>query len=126
MKKGQFYYVDFCGNKGSEINEIHLAILFNLPSVKNMLFCIPLTSPKEKHFKSKVAFENRNHNELKYQNLIYIDQTDSIALLDQMRTISIKRLLHEFIKDNEITILNEKNIRLLKVKLNKIFKIIFE
>ena len=30
----------------------------NITMYKNMLFCIPLTSPKEKHFKSPEAFKN--------------------------------------------------------------------
>lgn len=70
-----------------------MGILFTIPKVKNMVFCIPLTSPKQKHFKSIEAFNNRNHRELKYQNLVYIDTTDSIALLDQMRTIAVQRLI---------------------------------
>ena len=70
MKNGQIYHISFSGYKGSEINNIHLGIIFLIPNVKNMLFCIPLTSPKEKHFKSREAFKDRNHNELKYQNLI--------------------------------------------------------
>ena len=69
MQSGQIYHINFNGNKGSEINKIHLGIVFNLPNVKNMVFCIPLTSPKEKHFKTLDAFSNRNHNELKYQNI---------------------------------------------------------
>ena len=96
MKNGEIYYINFKGNKGSEINNIHLGIIFTIPKVKNMVFFIPLTSPKQKHFKNIEAFNNRNHNELKYQNLIYIDKTDSIALLDQIRTISINRLIKSY------------------------------
>ena len=117
MKNGEIYYINFNGNKGSEINNIHLGIIFTIPKIKNMLFCIPLTSPKEKHFKSLKAFENRNHNELKYQNLIYIDETDSIALLDQMRTISTFRL-----KQSYNVVLNIKNINLIFNKINKYIK----
>ena len=119
----EIYHINFSGYKGSEINNIHLGIIFNLPNVKNMLFCIPLTSPKEKHFKTIEAFSNRNHNELRYQNLIYINQTDSIALLDQIRTISIKRLLHEY-KDekNNSIILNNSNILLINIKVLKYLK----
>lgn len=61
-----------------------------------MVFCIPLTSPKAKHFKDLQSFNNRNHLNLKYQNLIYIKRTDSIALLDQMRSISTYRLLKPY------------------------------
>ena len=123
MKNGQIYHINFSGYKGSEINNIHLGIIFNLPNVKNMLFCIPLTSPKEKHFKTIEAFNNRNHNELRYQNLIYINQTDSIALLDQIRTISIKRLLNEYKDaDNQNLILTNENLSLINTKLIKYLK----
>ena len=117
MKNGEIYYIDFKGNRGSEINNIHLGIIFTIPKVKNMVFCIPLTSPKEKHFKNIEAFKNRNHNELKYQNLIYIDKTDSIALLDQIRTISIQRL----IKSYNVT-LDVSHINLIITKVNKFIK----
>ena len=102
MKNGEIYYIDFKGNRGSEIN---------------MVFCIPLTSPKEKHFKNIEAFNSRNHNELKYQNLIYIDKTDSIALLDQIRTISTQRL----IKSYNVT-LDISHINLIIIKVNKFIK----
>ena len=101
---GRIYYINFSGNKGSEINKTHLGIIFSIPKVKNMVFCIPLTSPKIKRFKT--------------QNLVYIDQTDSIALLDQMRSISIHRLLKPY---NDIT-LNEKNINILTTKTIKYLK----
>ena len=117
MKNGEIYLIDFKGNRGSEINNIHLGIIFTIPKVKNMVFCIPLTSPKEKHFKNIEAFSNRNHNELKYQNLIYIDKTDSIALLDQIRTISIQRL----IKSYNVT-LDISHINLIIIKVNKFIK----
>lgn len=116
---GQIFYIDFSGNKGSKINKIHPAIIFTVPKSNNMVFCIPLTSPKEKHFKDLESFKNRNHLKLKHQSLVYIDQTDSIATLDQMRMISIKRLLNP-IKRN--LILNEKNINLLIVKATKYLK----
>lgn len=117
MKNGQIYNIDFNGNKGSEINKIHLGIIFTIPKSNNMLFCIPLTSPKEKHFKRFSIFENRNHLQLKHQSLVYIDQTDSIATLDQMRMISIKRLLNPY----KNVILNDKNIKLF-VKSTKYLK----
>ena len=122
MKNGEIYYIDFSGFRGSEINSIHLGIVFSLPKVQNMLFCIPLTSPREKHFKSNIAFINRNHNELKYQNLIYIDQTDSIALLDQIRMISIKRVLQSYKINTKRVLLNELNINLLQIKVTKYLK----
>ena len=84
-----------------------------------MVFCIPLNSTKEKHFKTVNDFNSRNYLELRYQNLVYIDQTDSIALLDQMRSISIKRLLSTYYD----IVLNDKNIQLLSLKAIKYFKI---
>ena len=70
MKNGEIYYINFKGNIGNEINKIHLGIVFLIPKIDNMIFCIPLTSPKEKHFKDLNSFKKRNHRELKYQNLI--------------------------------------------------------
>lgn len=119
MVDGQINYIDFKGSIGREINNIHLGVIFTLPQIKDLVFCIPLTSPKEKHFKDLESFKNRNHLKLKHQSLVYIDQTDSIATLDQMRMISIKRLLNP-IKRN--LILNEKNINLLIVKATKYLK----
>lgn len=113
MVNGEIYNIDFSGNKGSEINNIHLGIIFKIPGINNMVFCIPLISPKVNHFKTIKDFNSRNYLELKYQNLVYIDQTDSIALLDQMRSISVKRLLNKYHKN---TILNNKNIKLLTTK----------
>lgn len=118
MINGQIYNINFNGNKGSEINSVHLGIIFTMPRIKNMVFCIPLTSPKEKHFKSIEAFNERNHLELKYQHLVYINQTDSIALLDQIRSISTQRLLNAY---NDV-ILDEQNIQLLIAKLSKYLK----
>ena len=114
MKNGEIYYINFKGNIDNEINKIHLGIVFLIPKIDNMIFCIPLTSPKEKHFKDLKSFEKRNHRELKYQNLIYIDKTDSIALLDQIRTISIKRVIKSY-----NIILDTKNINLIITKVNK-------
>ena len=123
MKNGQIYHINFKGNKGTEINNIHLGIIFTIPHVSNMFFCIPLTSPKEKHFKTKEAFDKRDHLKLKHQTLIYIDQTDSIALLDQIRTISEKRLLNAY-KDinNDGIVLTTKNLKLIETKTPKYLK----
>ncbi len=71
MKNGQIYNIDFNGSKGSEINKIHLGIIFTIPKSNNMSFCIPLTSPKEKHFKDASSFEHRIHLQLKHQSLVY-------------------------------------------------------
>lgn len=118
MKNGQIYNINFNGNIGSEINSIHLGIIYKIPKVKNMIFCIPLTSPKPKHFKSTKDYNLRNHHELKHQNLVYIDQTASIALLDQMRSISINRIL----KSYKNIKLDEKNNQLLIIKTIKYLK----
>lgn len=120
MHDGQIYYIDFNGNKGSEIGSIHLGIIFTMANVKNMVFCLPLTSPKEKHFKDTESFNNRNYNELKFKNLFYIEQTDSVALLDQIRCISTFRLLNIY-KDsnNNEVILNENCLKLIRYKIGK-------
>lgn len=117
MNKGKIYHINFDGYKGSEINNIHLGIVFNIPKINNMVFCISLTSPKLKHFKTENDFNNRNYLNLKRYSLIYINQTDSIALLDQMGTISNKRLLNTY-KDNEgyDVVLNNNNLNLINVK----------
>ena len=122
MKNGQIYSINFNGNKGSEINNIHLGIIFTIPKVNNMVFCIPLASPKLKHFKSYNSFINRRHIDLKYQNLVYINQTDSIALLDQMRSNSTQRLLTPYGN----IILNDENINLLISKTSKYLKHILQ
>lgn len=35
-----------------EIYNYHLGIIFNIKGISNTVFCIPLTSPKPKHFES--------------------------------------------------------------------------
>jgi len=126
MFNDQLFHVNFGYTKGSEINNIHLGIIFKLPKISNMVLCIPLTSPKEKHFKTKDDYSRRNHNALKYQNLVYINLTDSIALLDQIRTISTKRLLHTYKDaDNNEICLNNDNLKLINIRIIKYFKNIF-
>ena len=46
MINGQLFHVNFGDTEGSEINNIHLGIIFKLPKISNMVLCIPLTSPK--------------------------------------------------------------------------------
>ena len=53
LEDGEIYYIDFKGNVGHEINKIHLGVIYKLPSIKDIVLCIPLTSPKIKHFKTK-------------------------------------------------------------------------
>lgn len=108
-----------------EIYNYHLAILFNIPSINNTVFCIPLTSPKEKHFISQEDFKNRNYRNMKYYRYHYIKQTDSVALLEQIKTISIDRM-NDYYRDadNEIIVLNEKELKLLVFKIEKYIKMI--
>ena len=51
----KIYNIDFSGNKGSEINNKHYGIIYELPNVSNMVFCIPLTSPKKSILKTKTV-----------------------------------------------------------------------
>lgn len=85
---GTLCHINFKGNVGSEINSVHLGVLYNIPGVDNLAFCIPLTSPKMKHFKSEKAFNERNYRDTKHFSWQYLKQTDSIALLEQIKTIS--------------------------------------
>lgn len=127
MKNGQIFHVNFNGCIGQEINKVHLAIIFKLPNLKNLFFCIPLTSPKLKHFKTEKYFVNRNYKNIKHINWQYINQTDSIALLDQIKTISKSRLLKEYRdKNNEPITLNDKNKKIIIDKLFKYMKLIFK
>ena len=124
---GTLGYVRFGKTIGSEINDIHLAVLFKVKGVNNMIFCIPLTSPKQKHFKSIDDFKKRNYLGVKYLRLHYIIQTNSIALLKQIRMISNKRIINYY-KDenNKIVILNSKELNLLKNIVIKYIKYIFD
>ena len=121
-----FYFINFCGNVGSEINKIHLGVAFTMPSIKNMIFCIPATSPKEKHFRTLEGFKTRNGRDLKHLSWYYIKQTDSILMFDQMKTISNLRLISLFKKDNIVQEINETDYKKLKIKfekyLNKVLK----
>ena len=62
-----------------EIYNYHLGVIFNIPGIKNTIFCVQLTSPKLKHFKTNDDFKNRNYLNVKYFRYHYIKQTDSIA-----------------------------------------------
>lgn len=108
-----------------EISKYHLGVLYNIKGVKNTVLCIPLTSPKEKHFKTKKDFEERNYLDTKFFRLHYIKQTDSIALLEQTKTISINRISNYYKnEDNKIVVLNDKEQQILKNKLIKYLKMI--
>lgn len=121
---GSMYCTFFGKTIGSEINEEHFSIVFNIKNNANMVFCIPLTSPKEKHFKTIEDFNSRNYLELKYPHTYYISQTDSIALIDQMRVISVKRL-RQIYKDpitNKMIYLRPEELDIIKIKIEKFIK----
>lgn len=115
---GTLCHIDFNGNVGSEINSVHLGVLYNIPGVDNLAFCIPLTSPKPKHFKTPDDFASRNYMETKHFSWQYLKQTDSIALLEQVKTISKDRIKHYYEnQDGKIIVLNSDTQLLLKEKL---------
>ena len=93
---GCIYHINFGKTFHPEIKNKHLGIIFKVPSTNNMLLCLPLTSPKPKHFKTPDDFNNRNIHSLKYPHLYYIKDTDSMVLMDQFRTISINRLESQY------------------------------
>ena len=120
---GTLCHIDFRGNVGSEINSVHLGVLYNLPKIDNLALCIPLTSPKEKHFKTKEDYNNRNYHETKHFSWQYIKQTDSIALLEQVKIISSMRIKNFYEnQDKKIVVLDEYTQNLLREKLISYFK----
>ncbi len=126
IKNAYIYHIDFNGSKGSEINNIHLGIIYKIPALKNLVFVIPLTSPKEKHFKTKDDFIKRNYRELRYNNHFYIKQTDSLGCLDQIKIISTFRVVapykvnkkHVELNDNEKELVS----KIVKLYIGKILK----
>ena len=127
IEDGQIYYINFKGNRGREINNIHLGVIYKLPSIKDVLLCIPLTSPKIKHFKTEEDFNNRNYKNVKHFSWQYLKQTDSIALLDQLKTISIERLLNPFEdQDKKAIKLNENTQQILKEKIKQYINLILD
>ena len=120
---GTLCYIKFNGTYGNEIKDMHLAILFNIKGIDNLVFCVPLTSPKLKHFKSKEDFEKRNYLGTKFKRLHYIKQTDSIALFEQFRCISNLRIVNYYKdEDNRIVVLNDIELDILKKQLLKYIK----
>ncbi len=127
IENGQIYYINFKGYVGREINNIHLGVIFKLPTIPDMFFCIPLTSPKLKHFKTEQDFNNRNYKNVKHFNWQYLKQTDSIAMLDQMKTISITRLLNPYEnQDKRIFKLDDYTLSLLEDKIIKYINLILK
>ena len=120
---GTLCHINFTNMVGNEINDIHLAVLFNIPGVTGIILCVPLTSPKLKHFKSEEAYINRNYLETKFFRQHYIKQTESIALLVQVKTISINRI-ENYYKDTDgiIVTLNEREKEILRKNLIKYLK----
>lgn len=121
------YHINFKGNIGTEINDIHLGIIYKLPVIKNMVFCIPLTSPKPKHFKTLNDYKTRNYLNVVHFNWQYIKQTDSIALLDQIRMVSVSRIISPYKNQDfkEVVLTDETNsLVLMKLKqyINKFLK----
>ena len=118
LKDGMIYYINFKGNLGREINKIHLGIIYTLPGIDDVVFCVPLTSPKLKHFKSQTDFENRNYTRVKHFSWQYLKQTDSIALLDQILLNSYEN------QDKKPILLDEATQKLLKEKIIKYINLI--
>lgn len=125
FEDGTLCYIHFGNTVSGEINNEHLAVLYNIKGVDNVIFAVPLTSPKLKHFKTEKDFETRNYLETKFIRLHYIRQTDSIALFDQVKTIGISRI-RDYYKDadGKIVVLNQIEQSILKSKLIKYIKYI--
>lgn len=121
---GSMYITHFGNTVGSEINNEHYSIVFNIKNNDEMVFCIPLTSPKPKHFKTPEDFERKNYLALKYPHTYYIHQTNSIALIDQMKVISSKRLGKIYTEEvtNKQVYLRPEELDIIKVKIEKFIK----
>ncbi len=121
---GCVYHINFGRTFHPELKSKHLGIIFKIPSTNNMLFCLPLTSPKEKHFKTFEGYSNRDISDLKYPHLYYIKETDSMILMEQFRTISINRLESQYknpISKQKVILSEQEKTKILKA-FNKILK----
>ena len=121
---GCVYHINFGRTFHPELKSKHLGIIFEIPSTNNMLFCLPLTSPKEKHFKTLDDFNNRNIDALKYPHLYYIKETDSMILMEQFRTISINRLESQYknpVSKQKVILSDTERAKILKA-FNKVLK----
>lgn len=96
FQNGSVYHINFGRTFHPELKSKHLGVLFNIKSSNNMVLCLPLTSPKEKHFNTSEGFINRDIHDLKYSHLYYIKETDSMILLEQFRTISKARIESQY------------------------------
>lgn len=119
IDNGSIYHINFGRTFHPELKSKHLGVLYKIDSTDNMVLCLPMTSPKEKHFKTLEAFINRDYLNLKYPHLYYIKETDSIVLLEQFRTISKARIESQYKhpRTNEKVVLSQNE----QLKLQKAF-----
>lgn len=125
---GSIYHINYGRTFHPELNNKHLGVLFSIKSSQNMIFCLPLTSPKEKHFNTVDGFNNRNFFDLKYPHLYYIRETDSIVLMEQFRTISKRRIESQYKdpKTNQKIVLSDIELKKLKAAFNKFYKTVIK
>lgn len=118
---GSVFHINFGRTFHPELKSKHLGILFTIKSTNNMVLCLPMTSPKEKHFNTIDGFNNRDFHDLKYPHLYYIKETDSIVLFEQFRTISKARIESQYKdpKTNQKVILSNLEQTKLKQAFNK-------
>ena len=124
IDNGSVYHINYGRTFHPELKSKHLGVLYNIDTVNNMMLCLPMTSPKEKHFKTIEAFNNRDYRNLKYPHLYYVQETDSIVLLEQFRTISKNRIESQYKnpQTNERVILSQTEEEKLKKAFLKIVK----
>lgn len=118
---GSVYHINFGRTFHPELKSKHLGILFNIKSTNNMILCLPMTSPKEKHFKTTDGFNKRDYHDLKYPHLYYVKETDSIVLMEQFRTISKNRIESQYKNKatNQKIVLSALEQQKLKIAFNK-------
>lgn len=120
-QNGSVYHINFGRTFHPELKDKHLGILFNIKSSNNMILCLPMTSPKDKHFNTTEGFNNRDIHDLKYPHLYYIKETDSMVLLEQFRTISKARIESQYknVKTKQKVVLSNLEQTKLKQAFNK-------
>lgn len=126
--EGSIYHINYGRTFHPELKDKHLGVLFPIKSSENMIFCLPLTSPKEKHFKTIEGYNSRDYNDLKYPHLYYIKETDSMILMEQFRTLSKNRIESQYKNDktNQKVVLSDMELNKIKVAFNKFFKTIIK
>lgn len=127
IENGSVYHINYGKTFHPELKSKHLGILYNIDTCDNMVLCLPMTSPKEKHFETLEDFKNRNYLKLKYPHLYYIKETDSIILLEQFRTISKSRIESQYknVKTGKKIVLSELEQEKIKKAFIKQIKNIF-